>query len=271
MPDSIFPMDDYLNNLVRPKYIALKALSDRFNSVRLIVYRRSNSLPEPESGRSTRLSVTTGLIGVLIKYALENMTSFYSAIRKDFGIQCNTDDCYSALYLYKCRQYDDVLRLCKRILLEPDLPTNLQRYGFAMVLLVPPLDSFFDKDIQSLLGFHTLIYYLSPANEILLKFDLADKPSSFAHWFAKQVYLRKDELSKSLNNYSINWYYSLGRRFLAIYLKTRCCIDCNLPHTEGILDIAALKSYLPFERIIYTFLLESLRVTKNRSRVLPHQ
>jgi len=39
---------------------------------------------------------------------------------------------------------------------DTDLHNDLKEFSFANVLLMPPLDSFFDRDVQSLLGFHTL-------------------------------------------------------------------------------------------------------------------
>ena len=185
------------------------------------------------------LIVKEKLIDALMEFALENMTSFYSAIRKDFGIQCNTVDCYRALYLYKCRQYDEVLHLCERILHEPDLQSDLKEFGFANVLVLPPLDSFFDGDVQSLLGFHTLFYYLSPLNDDYENFDLTTE-SKFAHFIAEFVHSMREQLSDSLiRSYSIKCHYFLGRHFLARYLKLRCCIDCNHPFAEAMAEFAA--------------------------------
>ena len=186
LPDSAFPMDEYLKALIKPKCIASMKSDTHFNATRQIVYRRTDSLTETEADNMNPLMVKETVIDVLMEYALENMTSFYNVIRKDFGIQCNTVDCYRALYLYKCRQYDEVLHLCERILHEPDLQSDLKEFAFANVLLLPPLDSFFDGDVQSLLGFHTLFYYLSPLNDDMQKFKLT-ADSTFAHWFAKYV------------------------------------------------------------------------------------
>ena len=173
----------------------------------------------------------------------------------DFGIKCNTVDCYRALYLYKCRQYDQVLHLCERILHEPDLQSDLKEFSFANVLLLPPLDSYFDRDIQSLLGFHTLFYYLSPLNNDMGKIESNDE-STFEHRFARHVYYNKCELVFLLQyNYSIKCHYFLGRHFLARYLKVRCCIDCNIPYSEAMTEFAAQKTNLPFEHIIRRFLL----------------
>jgi len=38
----------------------------------------------------------------------------------------------------------------------------LKEFSFANISVIPPLDSCFDGDVQSLLGFHTLFYYLAP-------------------------------------------------------------------------------------------------------------
>jgi len=126
-------------------------------------------------------------------YAIENMTIFYSLIRKDFGIQCNTIDCYRALYLYKNRQYDEVLNLCERILHAPDLEKDLQEYAFANVLVLPTLNLLFDREVQALLGFDTFYYYLSPLNDESKNLDFTFK-STFEHWFSKFVYHSKHKL-----------------------------------------------------------------------------
>ena len=49
-----------------------------------------------------------------------------------------------------------MFHLCERILKDPDLHNELKEFPFANVLLMPTIDSFFDRDVQSLLGFHTL-------------------------------------------------------------------------------------------------------------------
>jgi len=162
----------------------------------------------------------------LMEYALENMTSFYSSIHYNFDFQCNTADCYRALYLYKYRQYDEVLLLCDRILKDPDLHNDLKKCGFANVLVFPPLDECFDADVQSLLGFHTLFYYLNPLNDDLMNIKLPHKSTSFAHFFARTVFSVRVPLSDSLHcSCSIKCHYFLGRHFLARYLKLRCAIN----------------------------------------------
>src|SRR6218665_6787 len=99
------------------------------------------------------------------------MTSFYNVICKEFGILCNTADCYRALYLNNCRKHDELLHLCEQILNEPDLTSELKKFSFANILVIPPLDSFFDRDVQSLLGFHTLFYCLFLLNDDLGKLE----------------------------------------------------------------------------------------------------
>src|SRR5688572_21397054 len=139
------------------------------------------------------MDVKETVIGVLMECALENMTSFYTVIRNDFGIQCNTHDCYRALYLYKSRQYDEMLHLCERILQQPELQRDLMKFSFANILVLPPLDSFFDGDVQSLLGFHTLFYYLSYLNDDMGK-DMLITESTFDQLFARFVYHDRREL-----------------------------------------------------------------------------
>ena len=265
LPDSAFPMDEYLKALLKPKYVVSMKPGTHFNAARQIVYRRPDSLTETEASDVNPLVVKETeetVIDVLMEYALENMILFYHVIRKDFGIQCNTADCYRALYLYKCRQYDQVLDLCERILHEPDLQRDLKEFSFANVLLLPPLDSYFDRDLQSLLGFHTLFYYLSPLNNDMGKVE-TNGESTFEHGFARHVYYYKCELVFLLQcNYSIKCHYFLGRHFLARYLKVRCYIDCNIPYSEAMTEFAAQKTNLPFERIIRRFLLRKFRMKK---------
>src|SRR6218665_3416240 len=121
------------------------------------------------------------------------MTSFYNVICKEFGILCNTADCYRALYLYNCRKYDELLHLCEQILNEPDLTSELKEFSFANVLVIPPLDSFFDRDVQSLLGIHTLFYCLFPLNDDSGKLE-STKESPFEQWFSRVVYRGKNKI-----------------------------------------------------------------------------
>src|SRR5688572_33262498 len=66
-------------------------------------YRRIEPLTESKATNVNPRLLKETTINALTEYALENMTSFYSVIRKDFSIQCNTTDCYRPLHLYKCR------------------------------------------------------------------------------------------------------------------------------------------------------------------------
>ena|SRR6218665_3254053 len=105
------------------------------------------------------------VLDALMGYALDNVALFCNAIRKGFGYDCNTGECYRALYLYKCRKYDHVLHLCGGILKElifkkSNLEKRLSECAFMNILVLPPLDSFFDRDIQLLLAFQTIFYYL---------------------------------------------------------------------------------------------------------------
>src|SRR6218665_3954078 len=169
------------------------------------------------------------------------MTSFYNVICKEFGILCNTADCYRALYLYNCRKYDELLHLCEQILNEPDLTSELKKFSFVNVLVIPPLDSFFDRDVQSLLGFRTLFYYLFPLNDDLGKLEFTSG-SRFEQWFARVVYRGKMPISNILRTiYSIKCQYFLGRHFLSRYLKLRCCFDSNLPYKEAFTEFSVNK------------------------------
>ena len=258
-------MDEYLKALLKPKCVVSMKPGTHFNAARQIVYRRPDTLTETEASDVNPLvdkATKETVIDALMEYALENMILFYHVIRKDFGIQCNTADCYRALYLYKCRQYDQVFDLCERILHEPDLQRDLKEFSFANVLLLPPLETYFDRDLQSLLGFHTLFYYLSPLNNDTGKVEPNSK-STFEHAFGRHVYNNKGELVFLLQyNYSIKCHYFLGRHFLARYLKVRCYIDCNIPYSEALTAFAAQETNLPFEFIIRRFLLQKFRMKK---------
>src|SRR6218665_3366405 len=166
-PESLFPMDAHFKALTKPKCIVSIKSNSFLYATRLIAYRRPYFLIEIEASNVNPTIIKERVIDALMEYALENMTSFYNMIRKDFGVNCNTADCYRALYLYKCRKYDQVMRLCEQILKDSDLRNDLKKFAFANVLLLPPFDYFFERDVQSLLGFHTLFYYLNSLNNDL--------------------------------------------------------------------------------------------------------
>src|SRR6218665_2502740 len=260
LPDTSFPMDNNVKTLIKQKSIPTSKLVTQRKDVRQLVYRRIDILTETEATGTIPSIVKATVIDLLMEVSLENMTSFYNLILKDFGLQCNIVDCYRALYLYKCLQYDEVLYLSGIILNEPDLCSNLTELSFANVLVIPPFDSFFDGDVQSLLGFHTLFYYLSPLNDDLRKSDISSN-STFEHWFAKCVKFEKMRLfGRILQHYYIKYHYFLGRHFLARYLKVRCYIDCSLPYKDAMIEFAAQTTNLPFERIIRRFFLRRHRI-----------
>ena len=86
-----------------------------------------------------------------------------------------------------------MLLLCGRILedSDPDLQNDLKKFGLANVLVFPPLDAYFDADVQSLLGFHTLFYYLNPLNDDLMDINMLEKSSSFENFFAPAICFRR--------------------------------------------------------------------------------
>src|SRR6218665_1159475 len=224
-----------------------------------IVYRGPDSLRETEVSTVNPSTVRERVIDTLMECAVENMTLFYNLIRKDYGVISNRADCYRALYLYKCRQYDQVFYLCERILKEPDLRSDLKKYSFANVLLCPPLDSFFDRDVQSLLKFKILFHYLSPLNGDLGKYKLTAE-STFEHWFARDVYHDKSALVPLAGNlFSVNFHYYLGIHFLPKYLKIRCYVDCNRPYSEALAKFAVQNTNFPLEHTILRFLRRKLR------------
>jgi len=178
------------------------------NDAKQIVYRRIDFSTDRGATATHPSIVKEVVIDLMMEIALDNMTSFYSLILKDFGLQCNIVDCYSALYLYKCLQYDDTLQLCERILNEPDRQSYIKEFSFANVFLIPPLDSFFDGHVQSLLGFHTLFYYLvPPLNGDLQTYEVTDD-STFEQWFSHAVKFKRVLLCVVLlGPYSIKYHY----------------------------------------------------------------
>src|SRR6218665_1853368 len=193
LSDSFFSMDVYMKGLMKLKCTFSMISASHCNAARQIVYRRPDSLADTEASNVNPTIVKERVLHALMEHASENISQFYNVIRKDFGVNCNTDDCYRALYLYKCYQYDQALNLCERILKDSDLQNDLKEFALANVLLIPPLDSFFDTDVQSLLRFHTLFFYLSPMNDGMAKVDLTPE-STFDHWFAQHVYFNRYKL-----------------------------------------------------------------------------
>ena len=258
LPVSALPMNRYLKTLLKRRRIVYTESGTHVKDAKQIVYRRIDSSTVTEAAC---LIPKEQAIGILMEYALDNMTTFYNAVHKDFGIQCSTVDVYRALNLYKCRRYNEALHLYERILNEPELQGDLKKLALTNVLVIPPIDSLFDGDVQSLLGFHTLFYYLSPSNGHMCNAQLTIF-SSFKHCFARYVYYYKCELDFLIQGpYFVKCHYFLGRHFLARYLKVRCCIDCNLPYKEAVTEFAVRKAKLPFEQVIRTFLLRKLRMT----------
>ena len=256
---SALPLDVCLLLITRRKLCSLIKSGIGLSEVRRCVYRRMDLLEMNLALSICPLNTKETLIEALMDFALENIASVYSVICEDFRIQYDIVDSYRALYNYKCCQYYDVLHLCERILHESDLRSDLKELGFANVLVLPPLDSFFDGDVQSLLGFHTLFYYLSPRNE----------DSAIAQFFTEFIHSSHEQLSLSLeHSYSIKCHYFIGRHFLARYLKLKCCVDCNLPFAEALAEFAAVNSNLPFELTIRQFILRKLHHDHKNSRVL---
>jgi len=264
LPYSAFPMDECLMILTTQllKCIASTKPVSYLISARQIAYHRADSMRETESTMVNPVITENTIINCLMEYALENMRSFHDVIRRDFGIQCSTDHCYQALYLYKCRKYDEVMYLCERIRHDLELQCDMKELTFANVLLVPPLDSFFDRDVQFLLGFHTLYYYLSLLNDDRRNLKPVAK-SVFAQLFAQFGSIPEFSLSYSLfERYSIRTYYFLGLHFLVKYLNVRCCIDCDLPDTKALNEFAAHRTQFPFECIIRRFVFQKLSSIK---------
>src|SRR6218665_1989020 len=120
LPDSSFPVDKYLKIVIKSKCAASMKLGSHFSTARQIVYQRTSPLTESKAILVSPLTVKEKLIDILLEYALEHLSLIEIVLGEDFGIQCNTIDCYRALYFYKCRKYDEAMHLCERILGEPD-------------------------------------------------------------------------------------------------------------------------------------------------------
>ena len=252
---SAFPFDKCLLILTKRKVCTLMNSSTCFNVSRHCVYLRTNSLTLDFIYDVNRFRIKEEIIDALMKHALENMNSLYNVIHN----QCNSVDCYRALHFYKCSQYSDALYLCERILQEPDLHCKSNEMAFSYVSLLPPFDSFFDEDIQSLLGLHTLLCNLSYVKENMLDVDFTPK-SLPDLLFGRFLYCRRDEPSNTLTySFPIKRLYFLGRHFLARYLKLRCYTDHYHSHTEALADFAVMKIRLPFELIIRRVILRKLR------------
>src|SRR6218665_115786 len=254
LPDSEVPVEQFLNALIKMKSGFTMKSGTHFNAV----YRRTDYLAGPEATSSNRSIIKETVIDLLMEIAVENMTSFYSVILKDFGVECNIVDCYSALYLYKCRHYDEVLQLCERILNEPDWKKpDVKDCLFTYVFVTPPFDSFFDGEVQCLLAFLTIFNHLSPLNDDLHKCDAhVTNDSTFRPIYRHSYYMSEKYNKKCLScSYSGRVHIFIGTHFLARYLKVRCRIDCNLSYREGLTEFAAQKTYTILETVICIFIL----------------
>src|SRR6218665_2070828 len=270
-PTSVFPLDEFLFAVVRRRYHTLMKSSIclqhdpcpraesvaanfayfinllkiastmiDFNAAEQCVYSREVLPTGDMSLTLTSVIMEEILIDVLMKYALEHIKLFYRAICRDFGIQCNTIDCYLALYLYKLRQYDETLHLCERIMKEPDPQSDFKNLALTNVLVIPSLHLLFDGDVQSLLGFHSLFWNLSPLIDNARKSG-AEASAKYGQLFALFVFCSTKSLSYCFSfPDSIRCHYSLGRHFLANYLKLRCCIDCNQMYTQAMAEFVGV-------------------------------
>src|SRR6218665_1918341 len=249
------PLDAILIAITSRK--SLRKLKRRKNV--MCVYQRTNPIHNLGTTNERYLPNEDDIIQLLVEYSLGNMTLFYNAIRNDFDIDCSTVDCYRAAFLYQCNKYSEVYQLCEKILNERDLRSDLKELAFANVMILPPLDSYFDRDIQCLLGLHTLVSNRSPSNAVLLKFEECEKLVS-ENKLLEDIYSENSSLSKVLvRPYSKKCYYFLGRYFLARYLRVRCLIDCDHSVSEVELEFMMLKACLPFEQLIRCFIETKLR------------
>jgi len=147
------------------------------------------------------------------------------------------------------------------------LQSDLKELAISNVMLVPPLDNFFDRDIQCSLGLHALVCHL--LSSIV---DLAKAKASemlFPRCFTK-VIKSSDSSKKYLSSflgtpYFLKYHYFLKRHFLARYLKVRCLIDSNCSLLVIMLEFEQLKACFPFERFIRCFLKAKLtKIAKHK-------
>ena len=249
----IFPLDQILMAAAcRMTSVKSKKKAERV----LLVYQRTDPIRpnQPEAINKDFVPSEEDIMQLLIEYSLEHMTSFYSVVSKDFDIHCNSTNGYRAAYLYTCRKYPEVLQLCERILEEPDVEGNSRNLAFANVMVLPPLDSYFDSDIRGLLGFHTLFCCLSPLNEAP-RGNSNNCYSMVQEFTLKTINPGKSVLSAVLTKFSSDekCQYYVGGHFLARYLKLRCLVDCDRSSSEIMFEFGAMRGHLPFEHIIRCF------------------
>src|SRR6218665_2437295 len=164
------------------------------------------------------------------------MMSFYSEFSKEFIIDCSRVDCYCAAYLHQCRKYAEDLTFCERILNEPDSRSDFQELAFANVMVLPPLDIFFDTDVQCLLGVHTLACLLLVSSKYLRESRVSEI-STLQTNFMQDVHSEKLSLAYVLAKpYNLKSHYFIRTHFLARYLKVRSLSDCNHSVSEVILE-----------------------------------
>src|SRR6218665_473897 len=83
------PWTVYLKAKIKPNCFSTKPGSHCIGT-RQVVYCRP--LRETDASSVNPTIVKKRLHDTLLKYALENMTSFYNIIRADFGVECNAID-----------------------------------------------------------------------------------------------------------------------------------------------------------------------------------
>src|SRR6218665_2487813 len=83
------PWTVYLKAKIKPNCFSTKPGSHCIGT-RQVVYCRP--LRETDASSVNPTIVKKRLHDALLKYALENMTSFYNIIRADFGVECNAID-----------------------------------------------------------------------------------------------------------------------------------------------------------------------------------
>jgi len=71
LPESAFPMDEYVKALMKPIFIAAMSSGTQLNTTRRSIYRRTDSLKETKATAMNPLIVKQTVIDVLMEYSIE--------------------------------------------------------------------------------------------------------------------------------------------------------------------------------------------------------
>lgn len=216
------------------------------------------TIPITEENSDDRFSESKFLIDRLMEIYFERLGHALETVRVDFGSRCFSDLALTALYRYRCRDYEQVMLLCDRLDSE-----NLQNSHELDCLIcrpalsesvASPVDLFFDDDLQAVTGFGLLVQYffkLSP----FLAYPPKDSPNLPDNYHRNQptIELESSKIVKAF----------IRIDFLAKYLKLRCVLDTNRPVEEIIGAYSAVAQQIGIctmvERAAICFVSQKLR------------